>query len=99
MQTTAAFDRLRSKETVILNHSIKKCAAKVSGLHALIRGGAQAKPCAEAAEAASRELGQYTLEVDMAELVAETCQQQLEDYRVLEAQVTSQVESTEPDIK
>ena len=35
----------------------------------------------------------------MAELVAETCQQQLEDYRVLEAQVTSQVESTEADIE
>jgi THO complex subunit 7 len=96
---TAAYDRLRSKETVILNHSVKKCAAKVSQLQALVRAGEDKATCAQAAEVASRELGLYSLEVDMAELVAETCQQQLEDYRVLEAQVTSQVESTEADIE
>jgi THO complex subunit 7 len=97
MEQVAA-DRLRSKETVILNHSVKKCAAKVCHLQNLLRTEQSQADCSSAAEAACRELELYSLEVDMAQLTAQTCQQQLEDYQVLESRVKFQVESTEADI-
>ena len=93
----AIADRLKSKESVFLNHSVKKACVKVVG--ALKASGDKDKAATKAAaKAAVRELDLYTLEIDKAELVARSCAQQLADYAGLEAQVKALVESTTGDI-
>mmetsp|Transcript_32033 Transcript_32033/g.72167 ORF Transcript_32033/g.72167 Transcript_32033/m.72167 type:complete len:251 (+) Transcript_32033:130-882(+) len=93
-------DRLKSRDTVFLGHSVKKVAAKA--LTAVrVAGDPGAAPAAKkhAARGAVRELKLYGLEVDKAEEVAKSCEAQMEDYARLEAQVKEMVTSTAREIE
>jgi len=83
-------DRLRSKESVFFNHSVKKASSKVVA--------ALQAPTPASCASGSGELDLYSLEIDKAELVATSCAQQLEDYRSLEAKVKGVIESTRSEI-
>lgn len=96
----ALADRLKSRETVYLGHSVKRASQKAVAALQLAQGEKADKAAKiTASNAAIRDLGLYGLEIDKAELVASSCKQQLVDYEVLEKQVCAMVESTQADIE
>eukprot|EP00617_Octactis_speculum_P027742 CAMPEP_0185770568 /NCGR_PEP_ID=MMETSP1174-20130828/59848_1 /TAXON_ID=35687 /ORGANISM="Dictyocha speculum, Strain CCMP1381" /LENGTH=286 /DNA_ID=CAMNT_0028456057 /DNA_START=19 /DNA_END=877 /DNA_ORIENTATION=- len=91
-------ERLKSKETVFLGFSIKKCAHKFATFVSALQGGSKTA-CTDAREAAAKELQLYSLEVGKADLVAQTCIQQINDYESLEREVKDIITSTESSIE
>mmetsp|Transcript_38242 Transcript_38242/g.104146 ORF Transcript_38242/g.104146 Transcript_38242/m.104146 type:complete len:246 (-) Transcript_38242:742-1479(-) len=95
--------RLKSRETVFIQASIKRVASKFTALAASVLakddGAALSTDAQEAANNAIRELQLCSLEVDKAEMVAQTCDRQLSQYTDLAKGVQEQIAASEASIE
>jgi THO complex subunit 7 len=95
----ACQERLKSKESVILGHSLKKVSQKCVQLFQEVQSGADKAAKSATCSSALCDLGLYKNEIEKAEQVALSCKDQIEDYVHLEAEVSSMVESTQREIE
>lgn len=97
MEEGVLTDRLKSKETVMLTHSIKITSQKCAQFLQDVLSDKSSKTTSHLS--ASLQLSRYGIEIEKAEQVAESCKKQMDDYVNLEEKVSSLVESTQKEIE